>query len=730
MIDLTTPGIVGAPAGEAITGLGRSIALSEDGSTLLVAAQKKSSPVFGVVYLFRRRQDRWNLTARLQPNQLDLFEDHEWVAGQESSWRDAFGRAIIGYDFGAALAVSEDGRTIVVGAPGAAADHSATFVGAGYVFRERDRPDAAGTEWFLSSPVTNDDYDDGQAFAAAVAVSGTEIAFGAPEKLGGGGAYLARLADIEDPAKADFAEKVCEPPANARRFGAALALKKGMLFVGDPGSDADTAGSVHGFDLTSTELAATVELTDPGRAHFGQAMAVAGKTLAVAGEAAESLTVFTRVKPGQWEKDGLATAELSLGLGRRKARSLALSKKTIVLGSDDGARIAARTGKPVEWDSWTLLRAPAPVLAVAAGGDAVAIETTTDGKRTGDAAVAVHAVAAAGKVEKKGPGKQPGGPAGGKPATGSGTGKANVCIRDTLSDKGIIPADPSAVDPNSLCASPDIIPLPFPELDYTAAFGGRRWNQSFGQNVRYGVDNYIYLRAQNIGTGPAAPVAHLFSADPAAFMHPAHWTKVGSLQMSEIAAGAKTVQGPIVWKREDIHNRGHYCFVCYLTWPGQDFTRPEDMRFTSADDYYAYVAGHNNVCFRNVNIVAGGHDFAPQSFKMVGMKEHPGNLYSLVVESDLPPDTKFILSIDGNEEYGYNWDGSASCTVARDIEIEADQTRTVEFIAITEKPGDHDITFYQYAGKTRMGGVTYQIRTDPEGMQTEARQRMGGRKKG
>ncbi|MEM9670804.1 MAG: hypothetical protein AAF950_17970 [Pseudomonadota bacterium] len=371
------------PEHEPIVNFGRTLAMSEDGSTLLVAAQKAASPVFGVVYLYRFQNKQWTLSARLQPNLLELRDEDAWVETAESSWRDAFGRPIVGYDFGAALSISKDGSKIAIGAPAAAADHSTIYVGAAYLFVDqkaaRGKPD-----WQLSPPITNDDFDGGQSFGAAVAIDDDNVAFGAPDKAGGGGAYVSRLGHIADLGSSIFAEKVETPSENTQHFGTAVALSSNTLFVSDPGSADAHTGVVHGYRLASTDLEPSIQLSNPDGMGFGRALAMAGNKMLVAGDTASSLVVYDRAENGGWKQDKKADAAVGNGVSNLEVMSIALSKHAIVLGARDGVHVAGNVKGAAGWPGLSKVIGSRQTHAVAAGGELVAYQNARIGKALSD----------------------------------------------------------------------------------------------------------------------------------------------------------------------------------------------------------------------------------------------------------------------------------------------------------------------------------------------------------
>lgn len=207
----------------------------------------------------------------------------------------------------------------------------------------------------------------------------------------------------------------------------------------------------------------------------------------------------------------------------------------------------------------------------------------------------------------------------------------NVYMRDNLSDDGSVPSY------GTLWASPDIIPRQDKMLNYKQAFGKNHWQESnLGQNVHAGEENYVYIRAENIGLEPDTPKAHLFIVKGGGFSNPNNWTRItpkDGFPLNTIQPKEKAVFGPISWQAPP--NTGHFCYVCYLSSSNRPFHLPKT--FSSQDEYLDYVAHHNNLCFHNVEIVAASDaEEGSVEFQMAGMPGLSHDYQLQVVETDLP----------------------------------------------------------------------------------------------
>lgn len=151
---------------EAQDGFGGSVAMSNDGSTLVVAAPAEDGVGNGLndsgaVYVFRRIAGTWSEETVLRASNADADDG-----------------------FGTSIALSNDASVLVVGAPREDSDGSSPMnngranSGAAYVFR------FANLAWTEEAVLKPDLVDVGDAFGSAVTVSGdgATIVVGAPDE--------------------------------------------------------------------------------------------------------------------------------------------------------------------------------------------------------------------------------------------------------------------------------------------------------------------------------------------------------------------------------------------------------------------------------------------------------------------------------------------------------------------------------------------------------------------
>jgi hypothetical protein len=240
-------------AGDAGDQLGAAVAASESGRTVLVGAPRDEDThgsEAGVAYAFSGSDGNWEQAAAL--------------AARKGDPGDAFGTAV---------ALSGNGRTAVVGAPG---DTTASGDGSAYVFAR------GGGGWQQVTKLTADDVAEGEAFGTVLALSsdGTTAVVGAPhEDDGQGGAtYVFGQTDGEWQRAAELV-----PAEGGEQFGESLAVSADgrLVLVGD-GSD---GGGANVYERTGSGWRGATMLTADGAGGgYGRSVAVsADGTVAAVG---------------------------------------------------------------------------------------------------------------------------------------------------------------------------------------------------------------------------------------------------------------------------------------------------------------------------------------------------------------------------------------------------------------------------------------------------------------
>lgn len=170
----TQQAYIKAPNADASDRFGARVALSEDGNTLAVGAPVEKSAATGVngnqsdnsefasgaVYVFSRTGNFWSNEAYLKSDNTEAQQQ-----------------------FGASLALSDDGNTLVAGAPFEGSTSGALQFGAAYVFSRQ------GSQWSPAGRLTASNQASGDRFGLALAISGDgkTIAVGAEFEDGGSG---------------------------------------------------------------------------------------------------------------------------------------------------------------------------------------------------------------------------------------------------------------------------------------------------------------------------------------------------------------------------------------------------------------------------------------------------------------------------------------------------------------------------------------------------------------
>jgi serine protease len=221
----------------------------------------------------------------------------------------------------------------------------------------------------------------------------------------------------------------------------------------------------------------------------------------------------------------------------------------------------------------------------------------------------------------------------------------DVYLRDNVGDTGVVPSS------GSISASPDVIVRPSPVADPTASFGqgsGTENSNTLGFEVEAGQDNSIYVRMKNRGAAAANNVtADVYWSPVATLLTPDLWTFIGSTAPVNVPVGnTLVVAGPITWDKDDIPALGHYCFMALLDHP-QDAAPPlpPGPPHFDWDAFRAFVRNHNNVTWRNFNVVDDIPDPsepAEFAFLIVGAPDRE-RAFDFELIQDLPQGAEVLL---------------------------------------------------------------------------------------
>jgi hypothetical protein len=272
---------------------GASVAVS--GSTALIGAPGKNSAT-GAAYVFVPSGTSWSQQAKL-------------TASNGAS----------GDNFGFSVAVS--GSTAVLGAVG---DNSGR--GAAYVFAR------SGTTWSQQAELTASDGASGDVFGVSVAIRGSTVVVGAPQKNSFVGAAYVFLLPSQG------AELTASDAAAGDEFGFSVAISGATAVIGAPDKNSHT-GAAYVFVHTNSRWSqqATLTASDAAKGDFfGASVAVSGPTVVVGADGKNSGTgaayVFAR-SGTSWSQQAKLTAS-DAASGDDFGTSVAISGSTAVVGAD------------------------------------------------------------------------------------------------------------------------------------------------------------------------------------------------------------------------------------------------------------------------------------------------------------------------------------------------------------------------------------------------------------
>ena len=303
--DGTTPTVVRIAGSDTVSGhgFGRSVAVSRDGSTIVVGAPEVGilgSWNRGAAYVFTKPATGWSTSAtsakfvHSNPNQHDRFGNSVAVSGDGNTvvvgakgrdqsgvtnhgeayvftkplmgWADAnqtagvrLTRSTANHEFGYSVSMSEDGDTIVVG----------TVAGAAYVYT---KPDGGWSTSAAFATLTQRDATGSDLFGTSVTMSedGGTVVVGAYQADGNaatsGAAYVFAKPGSGWMATSTSAKLTAGDGATGNQFGRSLSANAdgSMIAIGEPnrGSGADR-GAVHLFAVPQGGKWITTTTSDP-----------------------------------------------------------------------------------------------------------------------------------------------------------------------------------------------------------------------------------------------------------------------------------------------------------------------------------------------------------------------------------------------------------------------------------------------------------------------------------
>ena len=231
---------------------GISTAISGDSSTLLIADPGRNADA-GVAYVFEQSNESWNRRATL--------------TADDGNDQDRFGTG---------LSISEDGSTIVIGAPGVESP-DVTGTGAAYVFGKID------SEWSQQTELVADENSVGRhGSAVAISSDGRTVIVGA-DHVGDSREGIAGFVSVYEQSDEEWNQTATFAPEaddNGSIGSLAVSDDGGTIAFGAPdGSPGETSGSAFLFEQSEREWRqqATVTPQDSDtQTIFGWSVAVSG----------------------------------------------------------------------------------------------------------------------------------------------------------------------------------------------------------------------------------------------------------------------------------------------------------------------------------------------------------------------------------------------------------------------------------------------------------------------
>jgi len=319
----------------------------------------------------------------------------------------------------------------------------------------------------------------------------------------------------------------------------------------------------------------------------------------------------------------------------------------------------------------------------------------------------------------------------------------DVYLRDGVGDTGAVP------NAGALSTSPDVIVRPAAVANPTTAFGegsGTENDMTLGSQVEAGQDNVIYVRMRNRGASPANGVrVKIYWSPVSSLVTPNLWTLVGTTTPVNVPTGNTLVVAPgVVWSKANIPATGHYCFVALLDTaadPAPPIPGPTDW-----NGFIAMIRNHNNVTWRNFNVV----DVLPDPsadpialpFLLAGAPAEDRR-FDFEIEVHVPEDVRLFLEMPAaavqalpgrwRELVEAGEKGRALLPVPRlrlnefcGVSLFAGAAHECRFVVQPSKSlaaGLHTIAIRQYDGPIQVGGVTWALRPTKRGGNARIRRR-------
>jgi hypothetical protein len=216
----------------------------------------------------------------------------------------------------------------------------------------------------------------------------------------------------------------------------------------------------------------------------------------------------------------------------------------------------------------------------------------------------------------------------------------SLYLRHNLADDGTSHTGPLANSPDIIVRN-DTVPDPQATFSTPASINS---DTESDPSVLTGGANYIYLRLWNRGTDAANVTATVYWSPPATLVSPNLWNLIGSAQFADVPPGRVIeVSDPgITWPQAGTPGPGHYCFVA--TVGNAADPAPVPTTFNTFNDFVTYIYAHNNITWRNFNVVLSAQRQMPLPFLISGAWDK-AHAFALETLADLPRGARLSLQV-------------------------------------------------------------------------------------
>ncbi len=300
----------------------------------------------------------------------------------------------------------------------------------------------------------------------------------------------------------------------------------------------------------------------------------------------------------------------------------------------------------------------------------------------------------------------------------------DLYLRDNLLDHGREPLIGGGIS-----CSPDIIVYNQELLDPEATLGSASAQQddTLGQNVEAGQNNYIYLRIQNRGTQVTSGTAKVYWTEASTLPTPSSWHPIGSpVPIPAVNPGEMKIVS-LTWAAADIPGEGHYCFIGLIE--SGDDPAPDPSTIHTVDDYYAFIRESNNATWKNFNVrdlfknASNKMQFQIQGWPRVSivtdlaidLTQLPESMeikLKILKRLSAPATPEHMALLEESELYQHYALQAGQAAALRNIHLNpSDSTKaTLEFLVPQDvADGNYRLSAAQIVGGREMGRVTHML---------------------